>query len=331
MRPVFCAFPGFPASAAGVEPGTRLAEAIPPADKRRFPLGEERPDVETDMADAGTYPTGGFSEVSNRGIPENLVPSELIYLGEGNLLGLSAEEMEAIQQSEPQEGGTPTVVDLFAYKFVSSELLYYMRDSGRLKRVRRTVHFAIEPDPPSDGGDYEGLRFVERGAGRDQIVIQLYALAVRLARDLALVFSRDSVHFVLHIVARDSRGRAAAARDAELLRVLLEHEIRHDRVTVEVNEGLDLRESLHKGRRVYAIPVRFKALEPAGLPGEAPTPKRLRTTVLHVGAAGESGSELDVDVVELPVDADLRRRLPRARDELLARITGSRATLRRLG
>lgn len=301
---------------------------IRPADRRRFPVIDERPDVDTEMPDAGTYPQGGFSELSTRGSPENLVPSELIYLGEGNLLDVSHEEIEQLRALHKGGPGTPTIVDLFAYRFLARELLYYMRESGQLKRVRRTVHFVVEPDPRVPGGSegYQGLRWREPGLRlvKDRLIIIILGLAARVAGDLGIIFSGDSVRFEIHILAQNVAVRADAERDAQLLRVLLEHEVKKEKVAVAVEESFDLRETLERGRRVYGIAIQYKDLPPAGLTGTAPVPKGLTCTVLKLGGEASEPELPGVRGVHLPLDERFLDHIEDARDGLLGDITGSR-------
>jgi hypothetical protein len=301
------------------------ASRIRPADRRRFNLVEEEPEVDSELSDAGTFPQGGFSELSTRGIPENLVPSELIYLGEGNITNMSQAELDSHRDTHSGEG-TPTIIDLFAFRFVSNELLYYMRESGQLKRVRRTVHFVIEPDPPQAYSDeeYQGLRFKEMGFD-DQYIVMVLGLAVRLAKDLSIIFSKDSVRFEIHIIAANHTVEAAAARDAQLLRVLLEHEIKHDKVEVLVQKSLDLRQTIDRSRRVYAISLQFRDLHPAGLPSKEICPKQLRCTILRLGGNTKNSQLKNVETVPIPLDEEFLNHIERARDGLLSEITGSRS------
>lgn len=304
------------------------ASRIRPADRRRFPLIEEEPEVDSDLADAGTYPQGGFSELSTRGIPENLVPSELIYLGEGNITGMTATELEQLRAAHKAAGkeGTPTIIDLFAYRFVGKELLYYMRESGQLKRVRRTVHFVIDPDPQQSYSDeeYQGLRFKELGFN-DQYIVIVLGLAVRLAQDLGIIFSKDSVRFEIHILAHSHNVLAAAEKDAQLLRVLLEHEIKHEKVEVLVQKQFDLRDTIERSHRVYGIALQFGNLPPAGLPGQEKCPKQLRATVLRLGGTSPNSPIKNVQTVPIPLNEQFLDHLQKARDSLLAEITGSRS------
>ena len=74
------------------------------------------------LEDESTYPTGGFSSISNVGSLENLVTSELAYLGDGK------------------------ETDLFDVRYVTGELLKYTRDESVFLRMRRTVVFWLAPE-----------------------------------------------------------------------------------------------------------------------------------------------------------------------------------------
>jgi len=71
------------------------------------------------IKDDSTYPTGGFSSISNAGSLENLVCSELIYLEDG------------------------ADFDLFDVRYCESELLYYTRDDSVFHRLHRDYGFYL--------------------------------------------------------------------------------------------------------------------------------------------------------------------------------------------
>ncbi len=83
--------------------------------------------VEDDHA-ADEFPAGGFDAMSTRGILENLVRSEVAYVGVG------AED-------------SPGAPDLFDVRFVEGELLYYTRDESPLLQRRRQLTVLIEEVP----------------------------------------------------------------------------------------------------------------------------------------------------------------------------------------
>lgn len=313
------------------------AAALPPFDPRRARVHEDA-EQETELPDAGYYPEGGFSELATKGSLENLLPSELIYFGE-----------KAYDRPEPPlspgagpSPGTPgpgaaaqgQAPDLFALRYLEHETLFYKRDSGQLQRVRRTVHIAVAPD--------QGLR-IKLPWHPDALAVVLYGLFVRLVEDLDRVFPRDALRVEIHLVSPDDgvggAGMDRAREDQELLKVLLRHEVARGSAGVSVDtKALDLRALGDRNRRVYGIAVQSGDLAPAGLPpgplpqlpagavpprlailklGGAPPPERPRSE----GRSREAASP----VVYLPTQGSLDEALVRARDELVAEITGTRA------
>lgn len=88
---------------------------------REVPLDEEQAD---------TYPTGGFDAVSTKGAFENLVRSEVAYVGAG------------VDTGELRAGERP--VDLFDVRFAENELLFYTRDESPLLEDRRVVSLVVD-------------------------------------------------------------------------------------------------------------------------------------------------------------------------------------------
>jgi len=286
------------------------AASLPPFDPRRARVREDA-DHETELPDAGYYPEGGFSELANRGSLENLVPSELIYLGE--------EAFEA--------RGAP---DLFAVRYLEREALFYKRDSGQLQRVRRTVHVAVSPE--------HGLR-LKLPWHPDSLAVALYGLFVRLIEDLDRVFPRDALRVEIHLIADGTVAQERAREDQELLRVLLRHEVGRGSAAVSVaTPDLDLRALGERARRVYGIAVQAGDLVPAGLPATpqpalppGTTPPRL--SILKVGgtppvaqASRPTRGEAAPPLVYLPTQGELLEPLVNARDDLVAEIVGTRTT-----
>jgi hypothetical protein len=285
------------------------AAALPPFDPRRARVHEDA-EQETELPDAGYYPEGGFSELATKGTLENLVPSELLYLGE-----------EAF--------ASRTAPDLFAVRYLEHEALFYKRDSGQLQRVRRTVHLAVAPD--------QGFR-LKLPWHPDALAQVIYGLFVRLVEDLDHVFPRDALRVEIHLVA-DEVQTERAREDQELLRVLLRHEVARGTAAVTVDgRGLDLRALGERTRRVYGIAVQSGDLAPAGLPGGtapvlppgAPAP---RLAVLKLGGApppervarSDRRGENAPPTIFVATHGPLEEPLVRARDELVAEITGTRA------
>lgn len=288
------------------------AAALPPFDPRRARVQEDA-DQETELPDAGYYPEGGFSELANKGSLENLVPSELIYLGE-----------EAFAHKNAP--------DLFAVRYLEHEALFYKRDSGQLQRVRRTVHVAVAPD--------QGLR-LKLPWHPDALCIVLYGLFVRLVEDLAAVFPQDALRIEIHLIAEGTGATERAREDQELLRVLLRHEVARGTAAVSVDTpDFDLRALGERARRVYGIAVQSMELTPSGLGAPAVAAGAAaalpRLVVLKVGGEAppedlahndKRGRDAPPPVVFLPTQGSLEDALVRARDDLVAEITGTRAVL----
>lgn len=278
------------------------AGAFPKVDPRGVAVAEEQ-ETETELPDSGYYPSGGFSELANRGVPENLVPTELVFM------------------SEDPFGDDPNPpVDMFALRYLENETLFFQRDSGQLRRTRRCVHVALAPD--------DGLRFQLRWHS-DPLVVMVMGLLVRLSGDLAQVFPKDALQVVIHLVCPNAAARERAAEDRELLRVLLRHEI--DRGVADVRlegPGFDLRAQGERGRRVYGVAVQSGDRTPAGLP-DTPEPVRgegvrqPRVFVWKLGGAdpGEEDAR-GFDVVFMPVEGQPDAHLVAARDALLREIAG---------
>lgn len=282
------------------------AADYPRVDPRSIVVSEEK-EVETETPDSGYYPTGGFSELATHGGLENLVPTELVYMGE-----------------DPWGESKDPEIDLFAIRYLEAETLFFARDSGQLKRTRRVVHVAIAPD--------DGLRLALRWHG-DPLAVLVYGLLVRLSEDLTRIFPLDALTLHVHVVPGASVDAAArAAEDVELLRVLMRHEVARGAAVVEVaKDALDLRTLGERGRRVYGVAVAAADRAPAGLPADAPKrgpdgtrPPRL--VVWRIG--GTPKKSADVPEIHLPTEGAPTGPLVAARAELLrviAGVGGSRA------
>ena len=80
-----------------------------------FTLKEESSWVVARYGEPQTLPLGGYDELTNKGNLSSLVPSELAYIDE---------KLE---------------FDLFDYKFIENQLVYFKRDSGAVFRIRRDI------------------------------------------------------------------------------------------------------------------------------------------------------------------------------------------------
>lgn len=272
--------------------------ALTAIEPRRYVVVEDRT-AETELPDSGYYPSGGYSELANRGALENLVPTELVYMGE-----------------DPFGASPDPKIDMFTLRHLENETLFFQRDSGQLMRTRRVVHVAVCPE--------DGLRLQLRWH-KDPLVVLVYALVLRLVSDLAEVFSKDAVSVELHLIARTVSARERASEDLALLKVLLRHEIALDLAAVHLHESLDLRALAERGRRVYGVAVACEGHAPAGLPaGDPPeVPEGLRPPRILVWRLGAATPEAGTDGVQTPLEQPGNQLLEQARDALLAQIAGA--------
>lgn len=188
-------------------------EAIaPPSSSILDALRDPRADVVLDDTDDDRYPAGGFDAMSTQGAIENLVRSEVAYVGVG------AEH-------------DPRAADLFDVRFIEGELLYYTRDESPLLERRRIVDVVIE--------DIGRLRH-KRRALPDQTSVLVEATVLRALRDLQATFSPQAVSLRL-LLARadndadrvDDGGGDGDSEERGLLRTVLSADIAHQRATVE--------------------------------------------------------------------------------------------------
>lgn len=110
--------------------------------------------VPTITEDTSSYPVGGFSSITTRGSMENLVPSELAGMEDG-------EE-----------------IDLFDVRYTENELLYYTRDESAFVRSTRFVFVVLH-------GSLDRLRHRDRA-----LPYQARILAFGLVRALVLQLER---------------------------------------------------------------------------------------------------------------------------------------------
>ena len=137
----------------------------------------------TNLQDEDLYPTGGFSSLSRRGSFENLVPSELVYL---------------------EDGQGP---DLFDLRYVEHELLFYHRDESVHLRRRRRIHIVL-------GADLAGARVKDPDLPYQRGVL-LYGLLTAVLTRVVSWLGDHELAIVLHPVA------GALDDDRELLTLVL--------------------------------------------------------------------------------------------------------------
>lgn len=168
-------------------------------------LRDHRQDVVVDDVVADAFPAGGFDAMSTRGVLENLVRSEVGYVGVG---------------SDVDAAGRPTGPDLFDVRFVEGELLYYTRDESPLLEHRRQLVVLID--------EVERLRHKLRELPSQTIV--LVEAAVLLAwRDLQVACGPHVATLTLAVAGEDAD---AVAEEQGLLRTSLHADLAHRRAAL---------------------------------------------------------------------------------------------------
>lgn len=84
-----------------------------------FTIKEESNWIVARYGEPQVLPLGGYDELTNKGTLSSLVTSELAYIDES------------------------MTFDLFDYKFIENQLMYFKRDSGAVFRIRRDVRIKI--------------------------------------------------------------------------------------------------------------------------------------------------------------------------------------------
>jgi hypothetical protein len=162
-------------------------------------------EVPVDAEEADQYPAGGFDAISTKGAFENLVRSEVAYVGEG-----------------AHEG-----IDLFDVRFAENELLFYTRDESPLLDARRDVTFVF--DRPAE------QRFKLPSLPAQTLVLS-QSLSFALQADLLRVFGPVGSKARFVWVVDTEADREAAREEQSLLAFLLAAEVAHRRVELMVCE-----------------------------------------------------------------------------------------------
>jgi hypothetical protein len=169
-------------------------------------LRDRRANAVTDDVDADAFPAGGFDAMSTKGALENLVRSEVAYVGVGNEHDASAP-------------------DLFDVRYVEGETLYYTRDESPLLERRRVLNVAIVE--------------VERARAKlaelpTQTVVLIEAVILAAFKDLQLVFGSSMVQLQLAI----DGDADAVAEELGLVSASLDSELAHRRAVLVPIGGL---------------------------------------------------------------------------------------------
>jgi hypothetical protein len=185
--------------------------------------------VPVEDTDADTYPTGGFDALSTRGTTENLVRSEIVYVGEST---------------------GSAHIDLFDLRYLEGELLYYTRDESPLLDALRTLSITI--DRPAS------LRYKHARLPAQTLVL-VQALALVLQQDLVRVFGPMAARVHLGWRVSTPADLKVAEEERALLALSLGAELAHQRCTLEVSFEED--EPPSRGRVIFsplAMPSRFE-------------------------------------------------------------------------
>lgn len=184
----------------------RFMARIGPADPSVIARLKRRSrDVPVDDEDTSAFPTGGFDAMSTQGVFENLVRSEVAYVGEGRSV---------------DDAGNATGPDLFDVRFVEGELLYYTRDESPLLEQRRALVFVVH--------EVERLRFKPAELPTQTLVL-VHACCLRACADLTAGLGPLAVHATFALSGDDP---AVVDEELGLLRTSLMADIAHRRVVV---------------------------------------------------------------------------------------------------
>ncbi|MDF1813697.1 MAG: hypothetical protein P1V20_15965 [Verrucomicrobiales bacterium] len=180
--------------------------------------------ADTAFLDETHYPTGGLAGLTNRGSFENLLTSELVYLDEGT-----------------------KDVSLFELRYAEGELLYYLRDSGNLRRKRRTIHFVLDV----------GEIFENKLPGYNwQYSVLLQGLCLRLLHDLFEIFEMDALRFHFHYIESPQASLDELDffnGEIGVMKTVLADYTRHGWVTFETKETIELNHFIDPKRKSYSI------------------------------------------------------------------------------
>jgi len=167
-------------------------------------------EVPIEAEDADQYPAGGFDAISTRGSFENLVRSEVAYVGEGST----------------ERGG----VDLFDVRFAENELLFYTRDESPLLDARRDLTVVLHR-PAAQRHKHPSLEA--------QTLVLTEALALTLQGDLLRVFGPSGSRCAIVWLAERPGDLDVAEEERALLSLPLAAEVAHQRVALQVARSWD--------------------------------------------------------------------------------------------
>ena len=160
-----------------------------------FTLREETPVVVSHFGEPQMLPLGGYDSLTNKGDISSLVPSELAFIDEA------------------------MPVDMFDYKFLENQLMYFKREQGAVFRIRRRVHIQVELTSFMEHERHLGMFF---------------AWCLILSDKILDAFTKDIVEIQFEFMGFEP----TAMKDAlEFFRHFLREKGNADRVTVEITSG----------------------------------------------------------------------------------------------
>lgn len=187
-------------------------------------LSSHEDGADTAFVDETHYPTGGLSGLTNRGSFENLLTSELVYLDEGT-----------------------KDVSLFELRYVEGELLFYLRDSGNLRRKRRSIHFVLDVSRIFES-KLPGYKW--------QYSVLLQGFCLRLLHDLFEVFEMDALRFHFHYIISEQMEPVQQKffeGEIGLMKTILSDYTKHDWVTFDTLTNIQLERLVDPKRKSYAV------------------------------------------------------------------------------
>ena len=162
-------------------------------------------EVPIEAEEADHYPAGGFDAISTRGTFENLVRSEVAYVGEGSA----------------EHGG----VDLFDVRLAENELLFYTRDESPLLDARRDLTVVLHL-PAAQRHKHPSLEV--------QTLVLTEALALALQGDLLRMFGPAGSRCAIVWLAERPGDVDVAEEERALLSLPMAAEVAHRRVVLQV-------------------------------------------------------------------------------------------------
>ncbi len=156
-----------------------------------FTLREEAPMVVSRFGEPQMLPLGGYDALTNKGDISSLVPSELAYIDES---------ME---------------VDMFDYKVLENQLMYFKREQGAVFRIRRLLFVRLDLTMFMEHEKHLGM---------------LFAWCLVLSEKLIETFCKDIIRIRFQFLGFKPSTLVDAC---EFFRLLLHEKGNGERVTVE--------------------------------------------------------------------------------------------------